>query len=297
MPDLRPLRDDDVVAAHEITVAAFAELDATRGDPEQPQPSPEGAHARIRHLMATDPGGCWAAVDGDDRPIGVALALVREGVWGLSLLVVRPDVQSAGAGGALLHAALGHGRDARGGVILGSSDPRALRAYHRAGFTMHPAAVAAGTPEGVEAAPGRRALRPGPRRRDGGGGRPRRPRRRARRGPRGPRREQLNCSRSPAAATSPTATARSSSWRPPTSVRRARCCAPRSPARAGRPRSAGSRPRSAGRSTSWSTRGSSSTSGAPCSCAATWGGSRPTSRVARISEPRPLVAGHMVGVK
>lgn len=153
MPDLRPLRDDDVVAAHEITVAAFAELDATRGDPEQPQPSPEGAHARIRHLMATDPGGCWAAVDGDDRPIGVALALVREGVWGLSLLVVRPDVQSAGAGGALLHAALGHGRDARGGVILGSSDPRALRAYHRAGFTMHPAAVAAGTPEGVEAHP------------------------------------------------------------------------------------------------------------------------------------------------
>jgi len=153
MPDLRPLRDDDVVAAHEITVAAFAELDAIRGDAEQPQPAPEGAHARIRHLIATDPGGCWAAVDGDDRPIGVALALVREGVWGLSLLVVRPDVQSAGAGGALLHAALGHGRDARGGVILGSSDPRALRAYHRAGFTMHPAAVAAGTPQDVEADP------------------------------------------------------------------------------------------------------------------------------------------------
>jgi GNAT superfamily N-acetyltransferase len=153
MPDLRPLRDDDVVAAHEITVAAFAGLDAGRGDPEQPQPSPEGAHARIRYLMATDPGGCWAAVDGDDRPIGVALALVREGIWGLSLLVVRPDVQSAGAGGALLHAALGHGRDARGGVILGSSDPRALRAYHRAGFTMHPAAVAAGTPRDVEADP------------------------------------------------------------------------------------------------------------------------------------------------
>ena len=161
MPDLRPLRDDDVVAAHEITVAAFAEADALRGDPEQPPPPPEGAYARIRHLMATDPGGCWAAVDGDDRPIGIALALVREGIWGLSLLVVRPDVQSAGAGGALLRAALAHGRDARGGVILGSSDPRALRAYHRAGFTMHPAAVAAGAPQGVAADPAVEPFVPG----------------------------------------------------------------------------------------------------------------------------------------
>ena len=154
MPDLRPLRDDDVEAAHEITIAAFAQFDAERGDdPERPQPSPVGAHARIRHLMATDPGGCWAAVDADDEPIGVALALVREGVWGLSLLVVRPDVQSAGAGRALLRASLEHGRDAHGGIILGSADPRALRAYHRAGFTMHPAAVAAGTPQGVEPDP------------------------------------------------------------------------------------------------------------------------------------------------
>ena len=153
MPALRPLRDDDVVAAHEITVAAFAELDAGRGDPEQPQPSPEGAHARVRHLMATDPGGCWAAVDGDDRPIGVALALVREGIWGLSLLVVRPDVQSAGAGGALLRASLAHGNGARGGIILATSDPRALRAYHRAGFTMHPAARAVGVPPYVEPDP------------------------------------------------------------------------------------------------------------------------------------------------
>jgi GNAT superfamily N-acetyltransferase len=152
MPDLRPLRDEDVAAAHEITTAAFAHLDADRDDPAPP-PAPDAAHARIRHLMATDPGGCWAAVDGDDRPIGVALALVREGIWGLSLLVVRPDVQSAGAGRALLEASLAHGRDARGGVILGSSDPRALRAYHRAGFTMHPAAIATGVPRAVEPDP------------------------------------------------------------------------------------------------------------------------------------------------
>ena len=94
--------------------------------------------------MATDPGGCWVAVDGDDRPIGVALALVREGVWGLSLLVVRPDVQSAGAGGALLRAALGHGRDARGG-----DHPRLVR----------PARPARLPPRGLHDAPGGRAPR------------------------------------------------------------------------------------------------------------------------------------------
>ena len=180
MPDLRPLRDDDVVAAHEITVAAFAELDASRGDAEQPQPAPEGAHARIRHLMATDPGGAGprsTATTG--RSASRSRSSARAS--GLSLLVVRPDVQSAGAGGALLRAALGHGRDARGGVILGSSDPRALRAYHRAGFTMHPAAAPPARRRSG-GRPGRRALRPRPRRRDGRRGRPRRPRRRARRG-------------------------------------------------------------------------------------------------------------------
>ena len=289
MPDLRPLRDDDVVAAHEITVAAFAELDATRGDPEQPQPSPEGAHARIRHLMATDPGGCWAAVDGDDRPIGVALALVREGVWGLSLLVVRPDAQSAGAGGALLHAALGHGRDARGGVILGSSDPRALRAYHRAGFTMHPAAVAAGTPEGVEAHPAVEPFDPvrDPRWRRRSTAPSAAPRT-ARTSTSSPR--AVNCSRSPAAATSPTATARSSCWPPPTR-RAARALLRTALARA-----------SGKAGVSWLTAAQrwavdvvvdarlQLELGGAVFLRGDVGRFRPTCRVARTSEPRPLVA-------
>jgi GNAT superfamily N-acetyltransferase len=153
MPTVRPMREDDVEAAHEVTEAAFADLDRRDGHEPTPPADPAGAHLRIRHLMATDPGGAWVAAGDDDRPVGVALALVREGVWGLSLLVVRPDVQSAGAGGALLRAALGHARAARGGIILGSSDPRALRAYHRAGFTMHPAAIASGTPRDVEPDP------------------------------------------------------------------------------------------------------------------------------------------------
>jgi len=154
MPALRPMRDDDAAPALEVMLAAFGELERRDGD--EPAPAPAGTSGqleRFHHLLRTDPGGAWVAVDDDDRPLGAALALVREGVWGLSLLVVRPDAQSSGAGGALLRASLAHGNGARGGIILATSDPRALRAYHRAGFTMHPAARAAGAPQGIEPDP------------------------------------------------------------------------------------------------------------------------------------------------
>ena len=55
---------------------------------------------------------------------GCALALRREGVWGLSLLVVRPGLQSAGVGRALLRARARVRATARAG---GSSSPRPTR--------------------------------------------------------------------------------------------------------------------------------------------------------------------------
>ena len=231
------MRDDDVEVAHEVTTAAFAQFEQEDDGAQRPATPPTAAHARIRHLMATDPGGCWVAVDADDRPIGVALALVREGIWGLSLLVVRPDVQSAGAGGALLRAALAHG--AR----------RAGRDHPRLG---RPARAARLSPGGLHHAPGRRgrrhatggrgrsrgrAVRLRPRRRDGRRGRPRR----APAPPTAPTsrcspRAAWSCSRCPAAATSAIATAASRCSPRRTRRRRARSCAPRSPARAARSR-------------------------------------------------------------
>lgn len=94
---------------------------------------------RIRHLIATDPGGAWVTLDGDGAVDGAALALVRDGIWGLSLLIVRPDRQSGGSGRALMGAAADYGADARGGIIMASSDPRALRTYWRAGYELWPA--------------------------------------------------------------------------------------------------------------------------------------------------------------
>ena len=168
------------------------ELDAADGGEPRPRRRPtRPPHERFRHLMGTDPGGCWVAVDDDDRPIGAALALVREGVWGLSLLVVRPDVQSVGRGrraAARRRSRTAHG--ARGGIILASPT------RGRCAPTTAPASPctrppwAAGTPAGTSS-PTRRSCPSTPAAtarwpRD----RPHRPRRRTRRGPRGARRRR-----------------------------------------------------------------------------------------------------------
>src|SRR4051812_40356578 len=118
--------------------AAFADLSVRMGEPEEPAGPIEASRVRVARCLATDPGGSWVA-ERDGEVVGCALAIVREGVWGLSLLVVRPDAQSGGAGRELLARAFDHGRDARGWIVLASRDPRALRSYSRLGLTPHPA--------------------------------------------------------------------------------------------------------------------------------------------------------------
>lgn len=99
----------------------------------------------LLHLLETDPGGLWVAEDeGGIR--GLAAAIVREDVWGLSILAVEPSLQGNGLGGALFERALAHGRDTRGQIIMSSQDPRAMRRYVRAGFALLPAMAAFGSP-------------------------------------------------------------------------------------------------------------------------------------------------------
>jgi GNAT superfamily N-acetyltransferase len=159
MAELRRMRDDDVEAVHELSVLTFEDYARRVGEPVPPAPTPPAAaRVRLRHLLATDPGGCWVAGDGDMD--AAALALVRDDVWGLSLLVVRPDLQSAGVGRALLERALAYGDGTRGGIILASADPRALRSYARAGFALHPTVKATGSPRGAVADPAVRPFTP-----------------------------------------------------------------------------------------------------------------------------------------
>lgn len=143
---IRPMREEDVAAVHDLNILTFEALDRSRGEEPEPRPDPAMAQVRYRHLVNTDPDGAWVAThDGD--VVGCALALRREGIWGLSLLIVRPDLQSSGTGSALLRRAHDYAEGARGRIILASPDPRALRAYFRLGLAFHPAASAVGTPK------------------------------------------------------------------------------------------------------------------------------------------------------
>jgi GNAT superfamily N-acetyltransferase len=142
------MAEEDRSAVMDTMRASFYALGEALGEPGY-EPTPrevEWGMYRVGHLIRTDPGGSWVAEAGG-LVVGAALGLVREGVWGLSLLVVHPAHQEAGLGGALLDAALAHGRDCRGWIILASSDPRALRLYASRGFDLRPAVGAVGVPE------------------------------------------------------------------------------------------------------------------------------------------------------
>jgi GNAT superfamily N-acetyltransferase len=145
------MRDDDVHGVHELAIAAFEDLARRLHEPAPPQPrpgDPAAAHLRLRRILATDPEGCWVAEEAGGLA-GAGLAVLREGLWGLSLLIVRPDLQSAGIGSALLRRTLEYGGSARGAIVLASPDARALRAYARAGFALHPSLTAKGAPRGM----------------------------------------------------------------------------------------------------------------------------------------------------
>ncbi|QMU68495.1 GNAT family N-acetyltransferase [Streptacidiphilus sp. P02-A3a] len=144
---LRPVRDSasDARAVREISAAAFAAMEESLGGVAAPWTPARiaAAEAKNRYLAATDPGGCWIAEDGGE-PVGTALALRREGLWGLSLFAVLPAAQGRGIGRLLLDHAVAYGRGCLRGIIVASPDPRAARRYHAAGFQLHPTMVFAG---------------------------------------------------------------------------------------------------------------------------------------------------------
>jgi len=145
MTQPRPMTAADAPGVLDLMACAFGDLLRRFHRPVPPRPpDPQPGLLRIRHLLSTDPGGAWIT-EVEGRPAGAALALVRDALWGLSLLVVDPREQSAGIGRALLARALAHGADTcSGGIIGASEDARALRAYARAGFDLHPAMDARG---------------------------------------------------------------------------------------------------------------------------------------------------------
>lgn len=141
---LRLMREDDGAAVFALCLAVLFD----------PIPGGEELAAlahftrRADHLLTTDPGGTWVA-ERDGEVVGVSMALVREGVWGLSLFAVAADLHGKGIGRQLLDATLRFGEDrgADGWIIMSSSNPAAMRRYLAAGFDLHPAVGAAGVPD------------------------------------------------------------------------------------------------------------------------------------------------------
>jgi GNAT superfamily N-acetyltransferase len=139
---IRPMEPADVAAADLVAYDALYTALPHAG--ESSEQRARRGQSRIAHLLGTDPAGAWVAEGERGRVVGLALALVREGLWGLSLFAVEPALQGNGVGRRLLDAALAHAEGARGAMILSSTDPKAMRRYARAGFALRPLVAAAG---------------------------------------------------------------------------------------------------------------------------------------------------------
>jgi predicted N-acetyltransferase YhbS len=159
MTEYRPAREADYEEMFELSVDTFEAYEREHGVEPEPRPDPVQQRPRFVDLIRRDPGGAWVAEE-DGALVGAALAIRREDVWGLSLLIVRPDRQSAGVGRELLRRAHDYADGARGRIVLSSGDPRALRSYARLGLVAHPCFHASGTPRGVREPDGVRLATP-----------------------------------------------------------------------------------------------------------------------------------------
>ena len=133
------MRPDEAAAAQDVARRALFHGAAPTTDPVE---IARGVR-RVAHLQRTDPGGAWVA-ELDGRLVGIALALVREGIWGLSLFAVDEDLRGRGIGRELLEACFGHGAGARGHLILSTEHPAAMHRYARLGLDLRPCVAAAG---------------------------------------------------------------------------------------------------------------------------------------------------------
>jgi GNAT superfamily N-acetyltransferase len=146
---VRPMTVDDAYAVERLTDEAFLDLEVRTHRSGWPEPAGRSEargrdwRARARHLVGTDPRGCWVAED-DSGVLGAALSMRRDLTWLLATYAVRPGFQGRGVGRPLLEAALTHGSGCLRGMIAASQDPRAVRRYRLAGFTLHPTMVLRG---------------------------------------------------------------------------------------------------------------------------------------------------------
>lgn len=141
---------DDVAEAERISDEGFFELDSRRRRLSDPEPSRRtDSHRavwirRTEHFVRTDPGGCWVAED-ETGMVGMATSFRREVLWCLATYAVLPHRQGQGIGKPLMAAAMSHGQGCTRAMLSASSDTKAVRVYHQAGFELHPQMYLTGT--------------------------------------------------------------------------------------------------------------------------------------------------------
>jgi GNAT superfamily N-acetyltransferase len=157
---IRKLEPDECAAAAAVARAALGMVYPEQLTAEQEATHAANAAARIAHIRRNDPGGCWVAAY-DERLIGVALGIIRDGLWGLSLFAVLPEYHGLGIGNRLYEPALAYGAGEPGAIILSTRHPAALRRYARSpGFRLVPMLGLAGVPD-PRRAPASLRCRPG----------------------------------------------------------------------------------------------------------------------------------------
>jgi RimJ/RimL family protein N-acetyltransferase len=141
--EIRPMREEDAHDADRVCKEVLYTPEPTgSGEPQRAARQ----HARITHLVRTDPGGCWVA-EHEGRVEGVALSLIRDGLWGFSLFGVAEALQGRGVGRELFARCWEYGAAARGHLILSSPNPAAMATYARSGLSLRPCVAAAGIPD------------------------------------------------------------------------------------------------------------------------------------------------------
>ena len=139
---VRPMTLEDVPAVERLTDEAFHDLDVRTRRPgdEAGRRSARQSELwceRVAHLVRHDPRGCWVAEDGRGV-LGAAVSMKRDLTWVLATYAVRPGLQGRGVGRHVLDAALAYGSGCLRAMLAASDDPRAVRRYRLAGFTLHP---------------------------------------------------------------------------------------------------------------------------------------------------------------
>ncbi|HYM14398.1 MAG TPA: GNAT family N-acetyltransferase [Dehalococcoidia bacterium] len=129
----RPMVEADLGATMLIRRSA---LDALARSEGRAAYAWRAAYPRVpRHILATDPGGCWVA-EIDGVVVGFSMGFTRGEIWFLAQLFVLPDVHALGAGRELLHLAREYGRagGARVFSVVSSTSPAAQSLYMRSGM-------------------------------------------------------------------------------------------------------------------------------------------------------------------